>query len=98
MDVEQCAIVEHRQLMLAAAVDSSDRASREAPQARLAEISSDIGMQDLRAYDARARRRSGELTRGIFDLGKLRHERQRIVATACTQACAIDSGAWARRV
>ena len=98
MDVQERAIVEDGQLMLAAAVDSSNGPPRKAPQARLAEIPPDVRMQDLRADDARARRRSGELPRGMLDFRKLRHERQRIAAIVRTQACAIDSGARPRRV
>jgi len=98
MDMEQRAIVEDSQLMLAAAVHSSNRPAREASEARLAEIPPDIGMQHLRADDARARRRSGELARGMLDFRKLRHERQRSAAIVRTQARAIDSGARPRRV
>lgn len=96
--VQHGPVIEHRELMLSPTLDAGDRPSGEALQARLAQIPPNVRMEDLRANDARARRRTSKGTRGMLDFRKLWHERQRTLAAARAQACAIDSAAWTRRV
>jgi len=96
--VQHGPVIEHRELMLPPTLDAGDKPSDEASQARLAEIPPNVWMEDLRANDALARRRTSKGTRGMLDFRKLWHERQRTLAPARAQACAIDSAAWARRV
>ena len=98
MHVQHRAVVEHRKLMLAAALDARNRTTDQAPQTRLPEIPADVWVEHYRANDAGAGRCASECTRGMLDFRKLRHERQRTPACGSAQADAIDSPAWPRRV
>lgn len=98
MHVQHGAVVEHRELMLSAALDSRNGTADEAPQTRRPEIPADVWVKHLRANDARPGRGASERTGGMLDFRELWHERQRTLATARAQACAIDSPAWTRRV
>ena len=98
VDVQHGPVIEHRQLVLAMTLDARDSAADQAPQTRFAEIPADVRVKHPRAHDVRADSCASECPRGMLDLGKLRHERQRILAAADAQARAIDSAARGRRV
>src|SRR5688500_3190609 len=98
VDVQRRPVIEHRELVLAATLDARDRSADETSQARLAEIPPNVRVEHCRANDARSHRCTREGTRGMLDLRKLRHERQRILVDGHPQARAIDSAARARRV